>query len=183
MIKYWLYDNDKENTVRYTLGEIMDIGDRTFATIGINPSTAEPDNLDNTLVLVRKKAIKENFINWIMFNLYPKRATQFNELEISVNQEIYKKNIDMICNTIKHYGINKIWCAWGGMVIRRKYLIQAIKDIINKLEKEKFYEEIIFLRANYNIKENNHPHHPLYLPSDTELIKFDIKEYMIKLGG
>jgi hypothetical protein len=42
----WLYIPDFYSEYRYILGTV---GKKPLITIGINPSTAEPDNLDNTL--------------------------------------------------------------------------------------------------------------------------------------
>lgn len=50
----WHYKNDKDNTIRYILGEE---GNKPLFCIGINPSTAEPDNLDSTLKKARKPKI------------------------------------------------------------------------------------------------------------------------------
>lgn len=49
----WIYTNNKDNTERYSLGTV---GEKPLICFGINPSTAEPNNLDNTLKSVSRIA-------------------------------------------------------------------------------------------------------------------------------
>ncbi len=61
----WLYIPDFYSEYRYILGTR---GKKSLITIGINPSTAEPDNLDNTLKSVERIASGNGFDSFIMFN-------------------------------------------------------------------------------------------------------------------
>ena len=45
----WIYVNNDDNTSRYVLGTK---GDKPVFCFGINPSTAEPNNLDPTLKML-----------------------------------------------------------------------------------------------------------------------------------
>ena len=49
MAKNCIYSNTSNNKARFLLGEK---GSKSLICIGINPSTAEPNNLDNTLKLI-----------------------------------------------------------------------------------------------------------------------------------
>ena len=60
---------------RYVLGRV---GRRPLVCIGINPSTAQPGALDPTLKSVERLANANGFDSWIMFNVYPQRATNPN---------------------------------------------------------------------------------------------------------
>ena len=73
--KGWLYLGNSEE--RYLLGQP---GKNNLLVFGVNPSTASAgeNNLDPTIRKVRKVAEAEGFDGWIMVNLYPKRATEFN---------------------------------------------------------------------------------------------------------
>jgi hypothetical protein len=51
--RHWLYENNEDNTVRYILGTK---GKKPLLCFGINPSTAEPEKLDNTLKSVERVA-------------------------------------------------------------------------------------------------------------------------------
>ncbi len=50
----WLYSNSTNNKERFLLGET---GDNPLVCIGVNPSTAEPDQLDNTIRLLKTKTL------------------------------------------------------------------------------------------------------------------------------
>ena len=63
----WLYVPDFYTEYRYILGTR---GSYPLICIGINPSTAAPDDLDNTLKSVSRIAAHNGFDSWIMFNVY-----------------------------------------------------------------------------------------------------------------
>ena len=69
----WLYVPDFYTDYRYILGTR---GERPLICIGINPSTAAPDDLDNTLKSVERIALGNGFDSFIMFNVYAQRATR-----------------------------------------------------------------------------------------------------------
>lgn len=55
----WIYKHTKDNTSRFVLGEI---GAKNLICIGINPSTATPESLDNTLKKVQKFASNKGYV-------------------------------------------------------------------------------------------------------------------------
>ena len=63
---------------RYVLGRV---GRHPLVCIGINPSTAQPGALDPTLKSVERLANANGFDSWIMFNVYPQRATDPNDMD------------------------------------------------------------------------------------------------------
>ena len=69
----WLYVPDFYTEYRYILGTR---GKNPLICIGINPSTAAPDDLDNTLKSVARIAAGNGYDGWIMFNVYAQRATR-----------------------------------------------------------------------------------------------------------
>ena len=62
----WLYVPDFYTEYRYILGTR---GQNPLICIGVNPSTAAPDDLDNTLISVSRIAEGNGFDSWIMFNV------------------------------------------------------------------------------------------------------------------
>ena len=62
----WLYVPDFYTEYRYILGTR---GANPLICIGINPSTAAPDDLDNTLKSVSRIAAGNGYDSWIMFNV------------------------------------------------------------------------------------------------------------------
>ena len=72
----WLYVPHTYEEYRYILGTK---GKKPLITIGVNPSTAAPDDLDNTLKSVERIAHHNGFDSFIMFNVYAQRATSPDE--------------------------------------------------------------------------------------------------------
>ena len=68
----WLYAPNFYSEYRYILGTR---GKNPLICIGINPSTAKPGDLDNTLKSVERIALGNDFDSCIMFNVYAQRAT------------------------------------------------------------------------------------------------------------
>ena len=68
----WLYVPPFYSDYRYILGTR---GQKPLICIGINPSTAAPGELDNTLKSVERIALGNGFDSFIMFNVYAQRAT------------------------------------------------------------------------------------------------------------
>ena len=168
----WIYENDQDNQIRYVLGTK---GTKPLLCFGINPSTAKPDNLDNTLKSVERLARSNDFDSWIMMNVYPQRATDPNNVHPEINNEIHRKNLAFIERIISG---NKtiIWAAWGTLIEKRPFLIKCLTDICN-------------LSIKYDCKwvsigkesKLGHPHHPLYLNANEKPIVFNIHQYLEKI--
>ena len=62
---YDIYHPDHNNQWRYTLGTI---GNHPLITVGLNPSTATQEKLDNTVTKVEKVARQCGFDSFIMLN-------------------------------------------------------------------------------------------------------------------
>ena len=43
----WIYEINKDNSVRFALGQIFNPSGKTLLCFGINPSTACPESIDN----------------------------------------------------------------------------------------------------------------------------------------
>ena len=170
----WIYDYDRNNTVRYTLGRR---GIKTLYCFGINPSTATPEKLDPTVNRVRQVAEGNHYDGWIMFNVYPKRATIFQQLHPYRDDEIHLKNVEMIGKYVREDRNRSIdiWCAWGNLLLGKPYLSGCFSDILCAIEKER---ETRWLCAGVN--QNGTPKHPLYLRKDTKLIRFDMEAHTRK---
>lgn len=74
----WYYEPHTYQSYRYVLGRV---GKHPLVCIGINPSTAQPGALDPTLKSVERLAAANGFDSWIMFNVYPQRATDPNDMD------------------------------------------------------------------------------------------------------
>lgn len=166
----WIYDHD-EPKARYSLGQE---GSNPFVCFGINPSTAVPNNLDPTVASVARYAVEHGYDGWLMFNLYPQRATNPNNMHQRFQKEGHLKNLEVIENLMKGLPNGAdVWCAWGTLIEKRPYLMNCLYEIYEVLKET---ESRYFTRGN--ISKAGHPHHPLYLRKTAPLEQFDLKEYL-----
>ncbi len=170
----WLYIPDFYSEYRYILGTI---GERPLITIGINPSTAEPDNLDNTLKSVERIAKGNGFDSFIMFNVYAQRATNPDHMDHEFNEALHRENMRAFRWVLEQSGVRPaIWAAWGTIVEKRDYLKLCLSDMVE--EGNRFHAEW-FQVGKTSVK--GHPHHPLYLRKDARVEPFDIEEYLRRI--
>ena len=165
----WLYENDVKNSIRYMLGTV---GEKTLVCFGINPSTAEPDNLDPTLESVKRIALNNGFDSWVMFNVYPKRDTYFDNLHDICNDEVHKENVRIIKKYFDSKTKVSVWVAWGNHIYERNYLIPCFKDIYSMIKSDK----VSWVATKVN--KSGSPQHPLYQKGTSILKEFDIESYI-----
>lgn len=170
-IERWLYVPPFYSEYRYILGTI---GEDPLICIGINPSTAAPDDLDNTLKSVERIAHGNGHDSFIMFNVYAQRATNPDDMERNFNPELHAENIkafEYILENCKK--TPSVWAAWGAIIEKRDYLPALVADFaeISKKYGAKWY-------SVGAISKKGHPHHPLYLRSDLKKDEFDIDGYL-----
>ncbi len=176
----WLYEKTPDNKARFILGRP---GDRPLVCIGINPSTAEPDRLDNTLKSVERIARINRYDSWIMFNVYPQRATDPNDMHACMDPELHRQNLLHIeralagCQPTEWSGPT-VWAAWGTLIGKRDYLRQCLADIDTVVRRHADCRWVTFGRRS----KDGHPHHPLYLNSKAEQEAFSMDEYL-RIGG
>ena len=166
----WCYENDRNNTIRYILGEK---GDHPLFCIGINPSTAEPNCLDRTVHRVKVISLKNKFDGWYMLNIYPQRATNPDEIDSCCNSDIHRKNLTFIENYLSKIEKPVLWAAWGALIEKRAFLYDCLYDIYSITQQYKV-QWITFGK----VTKNGHPRHPLYLPLNSIIVDFDIKKYI-----
>lgn len=173
----WLYVPDFYSEYRYILGTK---GQKPLICIGINPSTAKPDDLDNTLKSVERIALGNGFDSFIMFNVYAQRATSPKDMEKECNFHLHKENMkafEYVLSLSKE--APAVWAAWGTIINERDYLVDCVLDMIEIGEK---YNAQWFT-AGKRSKKGGHPHHPLYLKKDSVLDEFQVKDYCLELRG
>ena len=171
----WLYIPDFYSEYRYVLGTR---GKNPLICIGINPSTAVPDNLDNTLKSVERIALSNGFDSFIMFNVYAQRATRPDDMEKEMNPTLHTENMKAFSYILSlSEDTPTIWAAWGTIIEKREYLRSCVMDMITI---GKNYGANWFT-AGTRSKEKGHPHHPLYLKKDSKLDPFDVSTYLNSL--
>ncbi len=166
----WIYLNDAADTVRYVLGEKSD---NMVACIGINPSTARPNALDNTLKSVKRIACFNGFDGWVMYNVYPQRATDPIHLHGELNPELQQRNNEILNQSIRDLGIDTIWVAYGDLIEIREYLPLCMLYLYNHLKPLGLHWKIIA-----GPTKKGHPKHPLYKPIESLFIDIDMEKYV-----
>lgn len=125
----------------------------TLYVIGLNPSTADMNDPDHTMKLLIKYCVLNGYDSFVMFNLYPHRATEPNDMDKSVNNLEFNKNIDYIKKGLPQ-GATVLLC-YGSNICKRSYLIDSLMKIRQIGEKKKVNWKCI------DENEYGFPSHPI----------------------
>ena len=169
----WLYAPNFYSEYRYILGTR---GKKPLICVGINPSTAKPDALDNTLKSVQRIADGNGFDSFLMFNVYAQRATRPDDMEKTCNLRLHEENMKAFRHLLSIGERPAVWAAWGAIIEKRKYLPECVADML-AISRE--YDAQWFCAGP--ISKKGHPHHPLYLRKDEKLKPFDTEAYLKQL--
>ena len=171
-IEKWLYAPNFYSEYRYILGTR---GKNPLICIGINPSTAQPGDLDNTLKSVNRIALGNGFDSFIMFNVYAQRATDPDAMEKQCNLALHRENLEAFRYVLSISENPAVWAAWGTIIQKRDYLPKCLLDMLRTGEEygAKWY-------CAGKCSKAGHPHHPLYLRKDEKLRPFDVEDYLRK---
>ena len=172
-IEKWLYAPNFYSEYRYILGTR---GKNPLICIGINPSTAQPGDLDNTLKSVERIALGNGFDSFIMFNVYAQRATDPDTMERQCNLSLHKENLEAFRYVLSISDTPAVWAAWGTIIEKRDYLKDCLRDMLAIGEE---------FGARWccagTVSKKGHPHHPLYLRKDEKMKPFEINTYLNSL--
>ena len=170
----WLYVPDFYTEYRYILGTR---GRDPLICIGINPSTAAPDDLDPTLKSVSRIAAGNGFDSWLMFNVYAQRATRPDDMDLTLNARLHRENMaafrHVLSETAKNGVSPAVWAAWGTIIEKRDYLPACLREMAEIGEEY----GARWLCAG-KCSRAGHPHHPLYLRKDEKTRPFDVAGYL-----
>ena len=169
-ITKWLYAPNFYSEYRYILGTR---GKKPLICIGINPSTAQPDDLDNTLKSVQRIALGNGYDSFLMFNVYAQRATDPDTMEKVCNPMLHRENMEAFRYVLSLSDSPAVWAAWGAVIEKRGYLKDCVRDMLD-IGREYGAQ---WYRAGA-ITKKGHPHHPLYLRKDEKLRPFDVENYL-----
>ena len=169
-IRKWLYAPNFYSEYRYILGTR---GEKPLICIGINPSTAQPDDLDNTLKSGERIALGNGYDSFLMFNVYAQRATDPNTMEKECNPILHRENMRAFQYVLSLSQSPAVWAAWGSIIEKRPYLKDCLRDMLeigNRCGAAWYCAGAI--------TKKGHPHHPLYLRKDEKLRPFDVESYL-----
>ncbi len=172
-VKKWIYVPNTYSEYRYILGTR---GENPLICIGINPSTAKPDCLDNTLKSVERTALFNGYDSFIMFNVYAQRATDPSTMDISFNEKLHIENMKAFRYVLSSYKDGKtpaVWAAWGTIIEKRPFLFKCVKDMVEVGEEFGANWYTVGKRS-----KKGHPHHPLYLANGLKTESFDALDYL-----
>ena len=168
----WFYVPDRYSEYRYILGTR---GLNPLICIGVNPSTAVPGALDNTLKSAERIALFNGFDSFIMFNVYAQRATVPDDMDREMNPMLHAENMKAFRYVLDRAGLNPaVWAAWGSIIEKRPWLPCCVRDMVS-------------IGRDYGCRwftagprsKAGHPHHPLYLRKDSLLDPFtDLQNYL-----
>ena len=162
---------------RYILGTR---GQKPLICIGVNPSTAAPEDLDNTLKSVSRIAAGNGFDSWVMFNVYAQRATRPDDMDRQRNEQLHRENMRAFAWLLAGAAANgqrpAVWAAWGAVIEKRDYLPACVRDMVALGQR---YGARWFCAGACSKK--GHPHHPLYLRKDETVRDFDVEGYLRSL--
>jgi len=166
----WLYVPNFYSEYRYILGTR---GKNPLICVGINPSTAKPGDLDNTLKSVERIAQGNGFDSFIMFNVYAQRATDPDTMEKTCNMALHRQNLEAFRYVLSISEKPAVWAAWGTIIEKRDYLLACLRDMLaaGKVNGAQWY-------CAGRTSKKGHPHHPLYLRKDEEIRPFDVDAYL-----
>jgi len=173
-IRKWLYAPSFYSEYRYILGTR---GKKPLICIGVNPSTAQPDHLDNTLKSVERIALGNGYDSFLMFNVYAQRATDPDTMERQCNPLLHRENLEAFRYVLSLSPQPAVWAAWGAVIEKRDYLPACVSDFLAAGEQvgARWY-------CAGAVTKKGHPHHPLYLRKDEKLRPFDVKAYLDSLS-
>jgi hypothetical protein len=114
--------------------------------------------------------------SFLMFNVYAQRATRPDDMEKERNDWLHGENMKAFRYLLSLAGKHPaVWAAWGSIIEKRKYLLDCVQDM---LDIGKAHDAIWFYAGS--VSARGHPHHPLYLRSNTPLTPFDVEFYLRK---
>ena len=171
---HWLYVPPFYSEYRYILGTR---GNRPLICVGVNPSTAAPGELDNTLKSVERVAHFNGYDSFIMFNVYAQRATRPSDMEQKRNELLHRENMAAFAHALSLSPAPAVWAAWGTVIEQRDYLSDCVRDMITLGEQYGAQWYTAGARS-----KKGHPHHPLYLKKDSPLEAFDAAAYLSSMS-
>ena len=118
-----------------------------------------------------------------MINIYPQRATNFNEVDTDKNyqMELHLKNIDSIKSLLESVRYADVWCAWGSHITDSKR--RFLHDFLVGNPKKNIQGIMELFQGNYTFKtykttKGGFPAHPLLMRKNDKLQEVKLEEIL-----
>jgi hypothetical protein len=144
---------------RYTLLHRISplFGDRLIMWIGLNPSTADEQQLDPTLTRIRSFSEREGYDGFLMTNIFGFRATDPREM-IRARDPIGPENDAALLAAAAR--CDKVVAAWGAHGVHQARAA-AVAKLLGR-------HQLWSLGST----KDGHPRHPLYVKGDQPLVRW-----------
>ena len=147
--------------------------------VGLNPSTADETHPDPTVRNVVGFAEGGGYDGFAMLNLSSERATDKRSLSATLDDAMYRKNLDVAADLLQRYPAADILVAFGNDISAKPYLKRCflfhwdLYDVLRTSHGQWFQIGKLTVKGN--------PRHPLYARYDWGLVSFEVEKYMTKL--
>ena len=165
----WVYETNDDNSARFVLGQIFNDVGKTLLCFGINPSTACPTCIDNTIRKIISISANNGYDNWIMLNIYPQRATNPDSMHLQCDENLTVQNMLHIKAIVEKYTDSDVLLAYGNLITKRRYLKKCMGEILNELV-TKYDKKLKVIK----LTKKGNPVHPLYQPNSARLCDYKI---------
>lgn len=169
----WLWQRNAEGTARFTLATL---GKNPLVCVGINPSTAVPDDLDRTVNRVNGFASSNGFDSWTMLNVYPQIATDPLDIAFHLNPALKNENERHVGAVLAGRRLT-VLAAWGDLIESRDFLKPVLADLLTVMTAHGC--DWVNLGT---LTKKGHPRHPLYVAGTTPFVPFDVDAYRVAKG-
>jgi hypothetical protein len=142
------------------------VGPSRFVVIGLNPSTADEVEPDNTIKRVSSFAAREGCTSLVMLNLWSLRSRDPRPLVFDRDRLRWPETDEVIREELARQSAIVV-CAWGAL--DRRLPPDRVRRVIG-----------LILDAGhrpycFGTTKQGHPKHPLYLRKDTPIVPFDTR--------
>lgn len=149
----WL-PNPEETGHRFVLGKVEHASSARppFAAICMNPSRANRTEADLTVNTLICASLDNGYSGWMLFNLYPERATNAADLS-AFDPALSAQNCDAIEQLLGRFGVEEVLAAWGGL--KHRTLTLAKTDVLHLLDRIG-----VWLYTFDGLTKSHEPRHP-----------------------
>ena len=158
-------------TYRYALWRTWDEGEGRVMFVGLNPSTADETQNDNTIIRCINFAKSWGFGGIYMLNLFAFRS-KIPKLLSTSGDPIGPENDQ--CLEMYAGRASRLICAWGARVNTVKFIRERAQQVHALLERSigpNTHREAISLEC-LQLTPSGAPQHPLFVPGDVKPILY-----------